>query len=258
MSLFNKAEQTIRDNYSVAGIRTILALYGNDYVVNTVSLGTKEITQITCTADDDSSLSGKYFLINAPGGWSYYVWFNIDYLSSDPLLDNKVAIEINISANDTASTIAQAISDALPPEFVASVNAGVIVITCVDAGSVTNASAGTSGFSVSISQQGISPNTNNEYLEVYGSKGSVVEEYDSNINICGVVVGDDWIPVDNRDAGTFNRGYLYSGDTRIKPGYVLNIDRGYDIKRRYLIGLDQSIGTHVAIKLRWRLESLND
>jgi len=47
-----------------------------------------EVTEITCVADNNGTLSGRYFDIHTPSG-SYYVWYNVDNASRNPTPHGK-------------------------------------------------------------------------------------------------------------------------------------------------------------------------
>jgi hypothetical protein len=129
-----------------------------------------ETTTITTVADVAGSLSGTYFLINAPSG-GFYVWFDVDNTSTNPnataaelVNSGRTGIEVNISAGDTAIDVADAIRTAigLTTDFtLAAGDLGAgnnpVIVRCVVAGNVPNttdgANAGT-GFSFSITNGG--------------------------------------------------------------------------------------------------------
>lgn len=136
----------------------------DDYYVWYNTPSRPEITDITAVADIGGSLDGTYFTLNAPGQ-DRYVWFTIDGFSptaDDPglvgsPLASGVGVQIIISENDTATDIALDLQTALDSisDFSVSVLApGTIRVTNVTDGSVVNASNGTSGFSISVDQQG--------------------------------------------------------------------------------------------------------
>jgi hypothetical protein len=54
-----------------------------------------------------SSLNNKYFYANsANNAIQYYIWYNVDTLGTDPAIGGKTGIEVAISGNAQASTIA--------------------------------------------------------------------------------------------------------------------------------------------------------
>lgn len=72
------------------------------------------IQTITTVADSSGSLNNKYFFISAGNnGTSYYVWINVDSGGTDPNLPGKTGVEIDISQNDSNSTVAAAVDTAL-------------------------------------------------------------------------------------------------------------------------------------------------
>lgn len=92
---------------------------------------------ITCVADVASSLNDTYFLLNSPnGGVEYYVWFNVDSAGTDPMIADKTGVEVAISEDDDADTVAAAVDAAIDAlsEFTSSATNAVV--------SVTNAAAG--------------------------------------------------------------------------------------------------------------------
>jgi len=107
-----------------------------------------EITEITTIADVTSSLSGKYFTINSTT--SYYVWFNVDNGSIDPIPGGLTEIEVNISVNNTAETVANALQNVMDNHvaFSATVFGPIVTINNVISGAVTNAADVDTGFTL--------------------------------------------------------------------------------------------------------------
>lgn len=116
-----------------------------------------EVTSVTTVADVAGSLAGKYFLISAgDSGVDYYVWYKVSGVGTDPTLIGKTGIEVDISTNDSANTIAsatQAIIDA-HVSFSATVSTNVVTVTADLGGLTKDADAGTSGFTVVVMTQG--------------------------------------------------------------------------------------------------------
>lgn len=126
--------------------------------INNAVAGTPEITEITTVADTSGSLNETWFSLNAPSV-EVYVWYNVDDTGTDPQpLGKDVGIEVGISADDTADTVAQQTENILNAAdvFQATVNSNVVTITNIQGGPVTNASDGTlgTGFSFNITQEG--------------------------------------------------------------------------------------------------------
>jgi len=258
MSLFAKIESIINNPQYNAALTSLLAQYGEDLQVETINSGARENTTITTIADVDKSLSGKYFITSNSEGYNFYVWYNIDNESLDPLVVNRIGIEVNISENDTANTIASKTLDELKQYFNCTLSTNVLIVNNVSPKSIPDTVDVNTGFSFIINKQGSNPNEQYEYINVYGVQGSVLEKKDTNIIINGIVVGDDWIVLDQTNHGTFKRGYLYTKSENIVPGYVLRIPRGQGEYRRYVIGLEEGLGTNMALRIRYTLESLQD
>ncbi len=69
--------------------------------------GAYQTTEIITIPDVAGSLGGKYFKIyGADDSESFYVWFNVGGGSIDPAVADHTGIEIGITADDTAETIA--------------------------------------------------------------------------------------------------------------------------------------------------------
>ena len=124
----------------------------------------QEVTKITTTADSSGHLSGRSFFINAIEADSttdvgfktveYYVWMDVDNGSSDPSHSGKTGVEVDISANDTANTVATAVKNALDAlsNFSASVSTNEVTVTNANRGLVvdaSNPSPGGTGFTIS-------------------------------------------------------------------------------------------------------------
>ncbi len=117
-----------------------------------------EITSVTCVADVLDSLHGKYFLLNSTTV-NYYVWFNTSGITGygDPSLSGLTGVEVVISTGDTANTVginAALAINALTAFSAPAPGASIFIITCAVAGIVVDATAGTSGFTVSVTTQG--------------------------------------------------------------------------------------------------------
>ena len=120
------------------------------------SLPLREVVSVTL--QDWNVVAGKYFLLYSKNN-SYYVWFNLDNRNTDPGLQNKIPIEVNIQTGSPASYIANLVKEKLNTisDFNASIsqnNNRVVEITIQDVGKVYDASPGNSGLSISIRTQG--------------------------------------------------------------------------------------------------------
>lgn len=116
-----------------------------------------QVTSIICVADVAGSLAGKYFLIPAgDSGVNYYVWFKVSGSGSDPALSGKTGVEVDISTNDSAGTVATAVATALDAlaAFVATPSSAIVTCTNALGGLTTDGEAGDSGFTVSVTTKG--------------------------------------------------------------------------------------------------------
>ena len=117
-----------------------------------------EYTEINAVDDVSGSLGGTYFTFD-DGTTSYYVWYNTGG-STDPA-PGGTGIEVSISANDTAETVAQATTTAInafaSPAYLGTAyyDSDETFHLLNDANTnVTDATAGTSGFTVTVQVQG--------------------------------------------------------------------------------------------------------
>jgi len=118
-----------------------------------------EIIKVTCVADSGDSLNQKYFDIYGADNHKTQIWIDVDGGSSQPSGSGSYEhnIEVTgISTNDTASTVATQVASAINAnaEFGATASGNVVTITLADNGVKTDATAGDSGFTIEISQQG--------------------------------------------------------------------------------------------------------
>lgn len=116
-----------------------------------------ELTDVTCVGDTSGSLAGKYFLISGgDSGTDYYVWYKVSGSGTDPLVTGRTGLQVNISTNNTATQVATATAAAIDAlaDFGATSLSAVVSVTPASAGFTEDAAAGTSGFSISITQQG--------------------------------------------------------------------------------------------------------
>ena len=120
--------------------------------------GLQEITEVTTIADVSNSLNGKYLLIESVSG-SKFCFYIKTSAGTDipPSISGYTNIKVSIATSATANTVAAAIKDKasiLLTDFDVVVALNVVTIANVDSGAVNNSSAGTSGFTVLITQDG--------------------------------------------------------------------------------------------------------
>jgi len=158
----------------------------------------QEITQIVCRPDEGGSLQNKYFFINAievdtttDVGYKiveYYVWLDVSSGGSDPSLSGKTGIEVDISTDDDAATVATAVKNTLNDlsNFSASISSNVVTVTNTNRGSVTDASDFNTNNAISTTTQGTGQLAGNiKYPEasvnyfIRGDHMGIITNYDS-------------------------------------------------------------------------------
>lgn len=117
-----------------------------------------EISEVTCVADVAASLDGKYFKFNSDNV-AYYVWFEVDASGVTDPAPGGTGIHVALTSGASASTVATAVKNAINSAAVgeASATSSGAVVRIVNAtdGNATDVSAGDSGFSVRVSDQGV-------------------------------------------------------------------------------------------------------
>lgn len=145
--------------YGAGGGTTPTITVSNGSTHNTYSFvtGVKESTPVTCVADVADSLNGKYFNVSSVND-DYYVWFKTSGGSvSDPAVSGRTGIRVDILTGSADTVVAGRIRDVLSGylnDFTASVSTNIVTIVSVEYGSVTDAGAGTSGFTIGSITQG--------------------------------------------------------------------------------------------------------
>lgn len=129
----------------------------NGTTTNTYSFitGQQEITSITTVADVANSLNSTYFLIDSVEN-AYYVYFETT-TAVDPAIAGRTGIKVKLTTGDSANTVAQKLRNKLSTyldDFTATVALNVVEVVNVDVGTVPDATAGTSGFTLLVTQQG--------------------------------------------------------------------------------------------------------
>jgi len=125
-------------------------------------VGEPEITNITTVADVAGSLAGKYFTLNsALNANMYYFWYIVSGVGTDPMVPGLTGIPINIITGDSANTVAlktNNVINSLVLDFTSTVLTDVITVTTIGEGVTTAETAGTSGFTVTVTQAGAGAN----------------------------------------------------------------------------------------------------
>jgi len=129
--------------------KLLYAALGAEADQSQVAGETAEVTDITCEADTDGSLSGEYITFDAPAG-PFYAWFDVDDRGSeDPALPGKTGIAVGITAGDAAADVAAAMETAIHANenFTAGSAAAKVTITNVNDGAVEDATNGNTDWS---------------------------------------------------------------------------------------------------------------
>ena len=131
-----------------------------------------EVTTILCVADSSSSLSGKYFTISGMGTDfeqnDYHVWIDVGSASTEPSGLSSTGVEVNISADASAATVATAVNSALDAlaDFGSSRSTATLTVTNAVRGAVTDAANVDAGFTISTATDGTgTKNSNHKHPE---------------------------------------------------------------------------------------------
>jgi hypothetical protein len=113
----------------------------------------------TSVTGANSNLNNKYFTIqSALDAVSYYVWFNVNGLGTDPAVAGKTGVEVAVVYGTQADTDVAAAIDAATIAGISSAAVGATVtFTNAATGASTNAADGTAatGFTFSVTTQGV-------------------------------------------------------------------------------------------------------
>lgn len=137
----------------------------------------QEQAKIIVNADKNKSLNSTYFMLP---GQQKYVWFNVGDSGVDPAtsllaLAGKTGIEVDLTANDTASIVATAISTALEnvEDFTCTAVASLVTITMTTAGKILHGNSGSTGFSYTTSTIGVNASKTVEISGLTGTQVSI-------------------------------------------------------------------------------------
>jgi len=151
-----------------------------------------EISKITTLPDVGDNLHSKYFLLNAANdSTEYYVWYNTSGTpgTGDPSLAGKTGIEVAITTNDTAISVASATATAigLVADFSVSYTGGQdnLTVSNVTSGATTDledaSTPNNTNFTLEVLTQGATFNTSisTNIIEVESDdKADISEAYD--------------------------------------------------------------------------------
>lgn len=196
-----------------------------------------EVTNVATVADVADSLNGDYFTINSgKDETEYYVWYKTSGGPvSDPAPAGKTGIRVNITTGDSANIVAAKTRDTLTQfaqDFSISGTTNNVIITAVTKGVTTDATAATSGFTISITQQGRGEDDafNEVLLSTLVSPAQAVDA--SARSLQNVV---------NKNASSNVYVYYLSGLADV-PGKMLIEGRELSSNQFYIIANNETVG----------------
>lgn len=172
-----------------------------------VTQGTANIFTITTVADVASSLNNKVLYFSAVDGsasyvdGAYYLWINVSGAGTDPAIAGKTGVEVAISADDSAATVATAVAAALDAlDDISSAAVGALVTaTSLFAGAVTAAADVNTGFTVATTVPGVDAALGNgKYDGVLTQTALGTYNIAFNLNYSRVPEGAVMVKTDNR------------------------------------------------------------
>lgn len=139
--------------------------------------GISEETDILTVADVSGSLGGTFFIIYDTVG-SVAVWYNVDSGNTEPSSGANRSIEVSISSDDDANTVALNTAIALNNdlEFTASNNLFIVTVTLDDPASVADTADGSipTGFTFTTTIDGENPDTlDGSFFDIEDDTGPV-------------------------------------------------------------------------------------
>jgi len=133
--------------------------YKNNFINLFKSDAVPSIVEVETIEDTNKSLNNKYFILSTVST-KYCIYFNVDGSSVGPQVSSSFSsIEISISENDNANTVASAIKGQLDSthsdEFTTEIDGNVLTITNNVAGEpVYSTLDANTGFTITVSQYG--------------------------------------------------------------------------------------------------------
>jgi len=204
----------------------------------------KGSTQTTTVATISNSsggnndfLNGKYFLLNAGGDTTqYYVWYKSSgTAASDPTVANKTGIRVDIVASDSANQVAIRTRDAIAAivtDFTTSVSTNTVTILTTAQGNTTNASAGTSGFTVNTTVLGRGENTANQEVLLSNAVSPAIALEDTTRSLV--------VNINSNNSEIINA--YYTSTISSVPGKMLLEGKSLSTPKFYLLGSSDEIG----------------
>lgn len=197
----------------------------------------QESTSIQTVADVADSLNGKYFNISSGQDQNlYYLWYKTSGgVASDPAVVGRKGIEVFVDTGANAASVAKATSNALlqlPEDFFVSVSANVVVVQNTLSGITTDATPETSGFSITVFQQGRGENPLFNEVGLSNSISPAIAVDSTARSFVNVV-----------NSNTTENVYIYylSGAQTV-PGQMQFEARELNVPQFYLVANNASVG----------------
>ena len=206
-------------------------------VTTHVAVGTTDILSTVITAgvaatsfaktavrvhhDINGSFNNTYFLVTDgdAGSTQYHIWFNVGSTGIDPSPGSSTGIEVAISADDTAVTIANAIVTAINTNGNLSATNDAVTIMNTVGGTVTNAS-GNGGFAATNHIQTIVDGVTTSTSSIQNGIYTVTAVGDgSNPWVLTRSTDLDGSPISEIDGGEYV--FTNNGTTNAKSSFVL-------------------------------------
>lgn len=233
--------QKMIEDYNLGTIPKVTITDGTNVIDYTFVVGKKEITELTVVADSSDSLNGVYFDKNSANDYRKYRFYYKTTGAADtpPASGGRSLQQIVIPTNATATQVAEKTRDvinALSEDFTSSSSTDVVTITNYDYGYSEDLDLQTSGFSFTVTQQGI---------------GELVDE---GLGIYQVLLSDDVSPakavdatarsfvrVVNKNNNDIIYGYYLSSPLDV-PGKVLFETKNINAEQFFIIANNDNTG----------------
>jgi hypothetical protein len=213
LSLSMLAVQQLIDQANSGIIPTLTIATATGSETFNFTLGVQEETDIEVVAAA-SITAGQYFTLNSANDLrQYYFWYRKSGAGTDPAVAGKTGIVVDIETGDTDTAVASKTSDAISAvniDFEAIAAGDTVTVVNVNEGPSTDATAGTTSFTITVVTQGAGENdaTNSVLLSQLASVARAVDATSRSL-----------VRVINRSSADVYAYYL-SGATDV-PGKML-------------------------------------
>jgi hypothetical protein len=216
--------QSMIEDYNNSITPTITISTESSYNTYTFVIGEAEVFTIDCDAGSTLAASGTadYFDANsAENGQLFRFWYKIGTAVA-PAAGGRQLVQILADAGDTATQIAEKTRDAfnrLSNYFEASNLVDVVTVTLSGVGETTDPVDGTTGFSFTVTNQGVGENATNKQILLSDNISPAIAVQETAQSLTRVV---------NKNASENVYVYYTSGAQEV-PGKMVFEGRGLDI-----------------------------